>query len=152
MRRLCRILLHFLFRLKVDGTIFGAMVSFTATVHAVWRFHCVWASVVPPAIVQSSTSLVVLGGSLIESPWVSFLQRPSKIIFLVLWWPATIRVDVMHMLRVTALIITVAGSWRFVWFCNFPLLLEFAEMLDLQLAKFCELFIELRHCFGPLSH
>jgi hypothetical protein len=24
-------------------------------------------------------------------------------------------------------------------------------MLDLRLAKFCELFIELRHYFGPLS-
>jgi hypothetical protein len=24
-------------------------------------------------------------------------------------------------------------------------------MLDLRLVKFCKLFIELRHCFGPLS-
>jgi hypothetical protein len=44
----------------------------------------------------------------------------------------TIRVDVVHKLRVVALVITVTGSWNFVWFC--------------------ELFIELRHCFGPLSY
>jgi hypothetical protein len=31
-RRLCRILLHFLFRLKIDGAIFCAMVGFIAMV------------------------------------------------------------------------------------------------------------------------
>jgi hypothetical protein len=47
MQRLCRILLHFLFRFKIDGAIFYAMVGFIAMVHAVWRFHCVLASIVP---------------------------------------------------------------------------------------------------------
>jgi uncharacterized membrane protein required for colicin V production len=56
-RRLCRILLHFLFGLKVDGAIFCAMVGVAAMVHTIWRFHCVLASAAPPA-----TSLVVLGG------------------------------------------------------------------------------------------
>jgi hypothetical protein len=37
-RRLCRILLHFLFALKVDGIIFCSMIGVTAMVHAVWRF------------------------------------------------------------------------------------------------------------------
>jgi hypothetical protein len=60
-RRLCRILLYFLFHLKIDETIFSVMVDFTAMVHAVWRFHCVWASAMPPVMVQSSASLVVLG-------------------------------------------------------------------------------------------
>jgi hypothetical protein len=34
-----------------------------------------------PATVRSSASLVVLGGCLIESPWVSFLRRPSEVFF-----------------------------------------------------------------------
>jgi hypothetical protein len=67
MRRLCRILLYF-FRLKIDGAIFCAMVGFIAMVHAVWRFHCVLTSAAPLPMFQSSTSLVVLGGSLIKSP------------------------------------------------------------------------------------
>jgi uncharacterized membrane protein required for colicin V production len=50
-RRLCRILLHFLFGLKIDGAIFCAMVGFAVMVHAVWRFHCVWPSIAPPATV-----------------------------------------------------------------------------------------------------
>jgi hypothetical protein len=68
MRRLCIIFLHFLFGLKIDGTIFCVTVGFAVMVHAVWRFHCVWTSAAPPATVLSSASLVVLGGSLIESP------------------------------------------------------------------------------------
>jgi hypothetical protein len=40
-RRLCGILVYFSFRLKEDGTIFGAIVGFGAMVHAVWRFECV---------------------------------------------------------------------------------------------------------------
>jgi hypothetical protein len=47
MRRLCQILLHFIFGLKIDGTIFCAMVGFTAMVHVVWRFHCVLAPAAP---------------------------------------------------------------------------------------------------------
>jgi hypothetical protein len=151
-RRLCQILLHFLFGLKIDGAIFCAMVGVAAMVHVVWRFHCVWASAAPLATVRSSTSLVVLGGSSIESPWVSFLRRPSEVFLLVLWWPITIRIDVVYMLRVFALVITITRSWSFIWFCNFPLLLNFAEMLDLRFAEFCKLVIELRPYFGPLSH
>jgi hypothetical protein len=48
-RRLCRIFLHFVFCLKIDGAIFCAMVGFIVMVHVVWRFHCVWASAAPPA-------------------------------------------------------------------------------------------------------
>jgi hypothetical protein len=59
--------------LKVDRAIFCVMIGVAAMVHAVWRFHCVWASAAPPATVQSSASLVILGGSLIESPLISFL-------------------------------------------------------------------------------
>jgi hypothetical protein len=110
--RLCRILLHFLFGLKIDGTIFCAMVSFAA-------------------MVRSSASLVVLGGYLIKNPWVSFLWRPSEVFLPVLWWPATIRVDAVYELWVVVLVITIMRSWSFVWFCNFPLLLKFAKMLDL---------------------
>jgi hypothetical protein len=67
-QRLCRILLHFLFALKVDGTIFCSMIGVTAMVHAVWGFYCVWASTTPPATVRSSASFIVLRGSLIERP------------------------------------------------------------------------------------
>jgi hypothetical protein len=56
------------------------------------------------------------GGSLVEGPWVSFLRRWSEIFLPVLWWPATIRIDAMHRLRVAVLIIIVAGSCSFVWF------------------------------------
>jgi hypothetical protein len=51
LQRLCKILLHFLFRLKIDATIFCAVVDFIAMVPAVWRFQCVWASAVSPATV-----------------------------------------------------------------------------------------------------
>jgi hypothetical protein len=50
-QRLCRVLLHFPFHLKVDGAFFGVMVGFTAMIHAVWRFHYIWASTAPPATV-----------------------------------------------------------------------------------------------------
>jgi hypothetical protein len=72
-----------------------------------------------------------MGRSLIEGPWVSFLRRWSVILLPVPWWPATIRIDVMHRLGVDALIIIVMGSCSFIWFRNFPLLLELAKMLDL---------------------
>jgi hypothetical protein len=83
------------------------------------------------------------GGSLIKSPWVSFLRRPSEVFLPVLWLPTPIRINVVYRLWVVALVITITRSWSFVWFCNFPLLLEFAEMLGLQLTEFCKLFIEL---------
>jgi hypothetical protein len=56
----------------------------------------------------------------------------------------------MHQLGVAALIVIVAkGSWGFILLSSFSLLLKLAEMLDLQLAEFCKLFVELWHCFGP---
>jgi hypothetical protein len=60
-RRLCQILLHFLFDRKVDGAIFCVMVGVASMVHAVWRFHCVWVLAAPSATVRSFASLVVLG-------------------------------------------------------------------------------------------
>jgi hypothetical protein len=72
-RRMCRILLHFLFRLKIYGSIFCAMVGFIATVLVVWRFHCVWASTMPRLRFEALPLWFVLGGNLIENPWVSFL-------------------------------------------------------------------------------
>jgi hypothetical protein len=149
---LCRFLLCFLFGLKVYEAIFCVIVGVTTMVHAVWRFHYVWASVTHPTMVRSSASLVVLGGSLIESHWVSFRRRPSKVFLPVLWWPTTIRINAVYKLRVVALVITITTSWSFVWFCNFPLLLEFMKMLDLRFTEFCELFIELRQCFGQITH
>jgi hypothetical protein len=50
-RRLCRILLHLLFGLEIDGAIFCVIVDFAAMVHPVWRFYCAWASAMPPAMV-----------------------------------------------------------------------------------------------------
>jgi hypothetical protein len=41
------------------------------------------------------------------------------------------------------MIIIVTGSWSFDWFGNFSLLFEFAIMLNLRLAEFCELIVEL---------
>jgi hypothetical protein len=132
MRRLCRTLLHFLFHLKIDGAIFCAMVGFIAMVHAIWRFHCVWASTAPAAMVRSSASLVVLGRGIFDGKPLGFFPvkalRSSSPSFLV---AHTIRVNVVHRLWVVVFVITVTGSWSFVWFCSFPLLLEFTEMLDL---------------------
>jgi hypothetical protein len=51
LRRLCRILLHFSFRLKEYGEIFCAVVDFTAIEHAVLRSECARASVVTVATI-----------------------------------------------------------------------------------------------------
>jgi hypothetical protein len=51
---------------------------------------------------------------MIEGPWVSFLWRWFKILLPVLSWPATIRVDTIHMLGVAVLIIIVTRSCSFV--------------------------------------
>jgi hypothetical protein len=55
-------------------------------------------------------------------------------------------------LGVASLIFVVLKSWRFVKLSNFPLLLKLVEMLDLRFAEFYELFVELRHYFGPLPN
>jgi hypothetical protein len=44
---------------------------------------------------------------------------------------ATIIIDAMYRIWVVSLVITITRSLIYVWFCNIPLLLEFAEMLDL---------------------
>jgi hypothetical protein len=44
-------LIHFLFGVDVDGTIFGAMVGFVAMVHVVQRSWCAWASASLPTAV-----------------------------------------------------------------------------------------------------
>jgi hypothetical protein len=54
------------------------------------------------------------GGSLIEGPLASFLWRWSEIIFLVLWWPSTIRINVVHGPSTTTLIIIVTWSCGFI--------------------------------------
>jgi hypothetical protein len=66
-------------------------------------------------------------------------------------WPATIRIDVVHWFGVIVfIIIVVRRPWSFILLWCFPLLLNLAEVLDLQLAKFCKLLIELWHNFQPL--
>jgi hypothetical protein len=72
-----------------------------------------------------------MSGPLTESCMVPFLQRWSKILFAVLWWPATIEINVVHRLGVIALIIIVAGPWSFILLWGFPLLLKLAEVLNL---------------------
>jgi hypothetical protein len=57
----------------------------------------------------------------------------------------------VHRFGVAALAIIVARSWGFVWFQDFSLLLKLGKMLNLRLVELSELFIELWHCFGPLS-
>jgi hypothetical protein len=51
-----------------------------------------------------------------RSAWVSFLCRWSKILLPVLWWPAIIRIDDVHMFGIATLIIIVMGSCSFIWF------------------------------------
>jgi hypothetical protein len=96
--------------------IFGAVVGFTVVVHVVLGFHSVFASTPTVAMIWSSTPLAIWGGCMIEGPWVSFLRRWFKILLPVLSWPATIRVDTIHMLGVAVLIIIVTRSCSFVWF------------------------------------
>jgi hypothetical protein len=101
--------------------------------------------------VHWATSVAVLIDSLIRGPQVSFLWRCSEILLPIFWWPVAIRINVMHWLWVPSLIVVVARSWSFIRLCHFPLLLKLVKMLDLRLAKFHELFIELLHYFGLLS-
>jgi hypothetical protein len=70
-RRLCGVLLNFSFRLKEYGAIFHTVVGFTMMEHAVRRYECVRASAVTTAMIPCAASLVVVGESLIEGPWIS---------------------------------------------------------------------------------
>jgi hypothetical protein len=127
------------------------MVGFTTGVHVVRRPEFVWASVATVTSVWCTGSLIVLGKPLVEGSQISFLRRWCKILFSVFWWPATIGINDMHQLGVTALTIIVARRpWGFIWLLRFSLMLKLAEVLDLRLPEFCELFVELRHYFWPL--
>jgi hypothetical protein len=126
------------------GAIFYAVVGFAALKHAVRSPECVRASTTTVASARCATSLTVISGPLVESCMVPFLRRWSKILFPVLRWPATIRIDAMHQLRVIVLIIIVAKRpWSFILLWSFPLLLKLAEVLHLRLAEFCKQLIEL---------
>jgi hypothetical protein len=145
-------LLHLSFRLKKYGPIFCPVVDFATMKHAVRMLECVWASAVTVASAQCTASLTVISGPLVETCMVPFLWRWSKVLFPVLRWPTTIGIDVVHRLGVIALIIIVARPQSFVLLWSFPLLLKLAEVLDLRLAKFCKLLLELWHCFLPVPN
>jgi hypothetical protein len=127
------------------------MVGVTTMVHAVWWLECVWASTVTAALLWHAPSMMILVWPMVEDSLASFLWRWSKILFLVFRRPTAIRVDVVYFLGVTTLIVIVA-SWprSFVMLGCFSLWLELAEMQDLGLAEFSELFVQLHDCFRPL--
>jgi hypothetical protein len=114
LRRLPRFLVYFSFGLEEYGAIFCAMVGLAAVEHAVWRSECVWALATIAAMVWRAASLVVLGGSLIEGPWVPFLWRCTKVLLPILYWPTAIRINTVHWLGVAALTVVVARSWGFI--------------------------------------
>jgi hypothetical protein len=80
------LLVHFSLRLKEDGTIFGAVVSFVATVHAVRRFECVGAEVTTSALIWRAASMAALRESLVGGSQMSFLRVCSKILLPIFWW------------------------------------------------------------------
>jgi hypothetical protein len=124
------------------------MVDFTAMEHAVRRLVGVWPSAATVASAWCAPSLMILIWPLVESALASFLRRGSEILIPIFWWPTNIRIDVVHWLGVAALIIIITRRpWSFILLWSFSLLLKLAEVLDLRLAEFCELFIELRHYF-----
>jgi hypothetical protein len=106
----------FFFCLKIDGAIFGAMVGCAAMIHVAWRFQSVRASAAPSAMIQCSASLTTSHGSLVEGSLISFLRRCSEILLPILWWPATIRINDVHLFGVASLVFIVARSWGFVGF------------------------------------
>jgi hypothetical protein len=63
-------LVHLPLCVDVDRAVFGAMVDFIAMVHVVQGSRRVWASASAMTSVRSSTSLVPLGRSLVESSGV----------------------------------------------------------------------------------
>jgi hypothetical protein len=94
------------------GAIFGAIVGFATVEHAVQRSDYVWTSgsVVTTTAAGCVASLIVLGESLIKCSLISLLRRCSKIILPILWWPTSIRINIVHWLGVAALAIIVARS------------------------------------------
>jgi hypothetical protein len=113
--------------------------------------ECVQASTPTAASAYWSTPLPVLIESLVRCPLLCWMRGCFVILLPILRWSTSIRVDVVHRPRVIMLIFIVTRSWGFIWLWDFPLLLEFVEVLDLRLAELCELFIELWHCLWSLS-
>jgi hypothetical protein len=95
-RRLCGTLLHFLFCLQIDETVFGEVVGCAAVVHAVQRFECVGPSTTTSVVVQSFTSLAALCRSLVKISLMPFLRRCSKSFLPIFWRPAAIKIDVVY--------------------------------------------------------
>jgi hypothetical protein len=120
-------------------------------IYAVWRFDCIGASTMIAAPTRRAAPLVVLIESLVESPRVCLMRGCPIIFLLVLRWSATVRINAVHWLRLAMLVFIVVRFWGFVRLWNFSLLLKLVKVLNLRLAKFCELFVEVQHCFGPLS-
>jgi hypothetical protein len=89
-------LLHFLFRLQIDGAIFVVVVGYATVVHAVWRFEYVRPSATASATVQCSASLAALCRSLVKISLMPFLQRCSKNFLPIFWWLAAIRINVVY--------------------------------------------------------
>jgi hypothetical protein len=141
----------FSFRLEEYGAIFYVVAGFTIMKHVVQRPECLQASVTTVAPARCAASLTVLSGPLVEGGMVPFLRWWSKILFLVFRWPTTIEINAMHRLGVIALIvIIVRRPWSIILLWSFPLLLKLAKILNLRVAQFCKLLIELWHCSLPL--
>jgi hypothetical protein len=77
---LCGVLLHFSFGVKEDGTMFGAVVSFAAMVHAGRRLECVGAMPMTSAPIWCAAYLVALHESLLRGSHTSSLRRCSEIL------------------------------------------------------------------------
>jgi hypothetical protein len=98
------------------------MVDFTTVVHAVQRLECIRASA------WRAPSLMVLVWPLFESSLASLLRGCSKILFPILRRPAAIGVNIVHLLRIAALVVMMRWYRSFVMFGSFSLLLELAKM------------------------
>jgi hypothetical protein len=61
----------FFFSTQGIWAIFHTVVGFTMMEHALRRYECVRASAVTTAMIPCAASLVVVGESLIEGPWIS---------------------------------------------------------------------------------
>jgi hypothetical protein len=129
------------------------MVGFAVMKHTVQRLECIWASAASTTSAWCATSLAVVSGHLVKGCLIPLLWRWPKVLFPIFQWPTTIGINVVHKLVVTALnVIIVRRPWGFILLWNFSLLLKIAEMLDLRLAEFCKLFIQLWHYFWLLSN
>jgi hypothetical protein len=83
-QRLSGVLVHFLFGVDVDGSIFGFVIGVVAMVHEVLGSYCIRASAMSTASVRSSASLVALWISFVESSRICLLWRSSVIFILAL--------------------------------------------------------------------